>query len=159
MSSWIVDKAVIDLLVEAVFRYEIPLAQDVTPDALGAMLWKANYKGVNWRYNKRRRPPAYAHAAGRVLVDDGMGHPLKPIKTLVRDGLMVFMQSRCYQYQSCDHPAWDASTARFLVDALETAILKGLGMTIEDAWDAIDHTIPRHPWGIYYHHPVTEAAS
>ena len=88
-----------------------------------------------------------------------MGHPLKPIKTLVRDGLMVFMQSRCYQYQSCDHPAWDASTARFLVDALETAILKGLGMTIEDAWDAIDHTIPRHPWGIYYRHPVTEAAS
>ena len=53
------------------------------------MLWKANYKGVNWRYNKRRRPP-YAHAAGRVLVDDGMGHPLQPIKTLVRDGLMVF---------------------------------------------------------------------
>ena len=153
MSSWIVDKAVIDLLVEAFFRHEIVTNTPQTPDSLGTLLWKANYKGVNYRYNEKRRVPRYTHGREQETRQDhydGTSAPCASIRTMARDGLMVFMQLRCFNYQSCDHPGYESSTAYAYMLSLEHAVLGSLGLTAEAAYAAIDRDRAAYPWGIQY---------
>lgn len=152
MSSWIVDKACIDLLVEAFFRYEIPTATPVTPDELGTLLWKANYTGVNYRYNRRQRVPAYHHESDRDTFGnfDFYGHATNfgTVKACARDPHMVWKQLVCYEYQSCDSPKWEGSIAHQYVCALGQALLKSTGLTEEDM-----HKSPQwksYPWSYRY---------
>lgn len=153
MSAWIVDKACIDLLVEAIFRYEIPLARDLTPDALGALLWKENYRSVNHRYRRRTRVPQYTHEAQRPFrrydYGDQQSLPCGTAKDVARDPHMLYMQLACYQYQSCEHPGWRSSAAFRIACALCEAVLKTAGMSDDEMqasprWDSA-------PWRIYYY--------
>lgn len=146
MSAWIVDTAVIDLLVDAFFRYEIPATAALTPDALGTLLWKENHRSVNYRYAERRRTPQYTHDNSRDVVGDG--RTLGPVAHLVRNPYLLYAQLACYCYQSCEHPAWLRSAAWQYATALQGAILTTVGLSEEDM-----HSHPfvcDAPWVLQY---------
>ena len=61
MSAWIVSNQHIALLVEAIYRHEVPLENPLGPDELGQLLWDENYKSVNYRYDNNETAPTYIH--------------------------------------------------------------------------------------------------
>lgn len=158
MSAWIVDKAVIDLLVEAFFRYEIPASVHLTPDALGRCLWKENYRSVNYRYGERRRMPAYTFEDSRMVYQYYPLAACGTVRELARDPLFLCMQIGCYCYQTCERDDWERSLAHTYVKTLEAAVLKGLGMTHKEAWDTMRPAnegrhfgqAERYPWMVAY---------
>lgn len=158
MSAWIVSKKHIDALVTAAMvgntgrkmRWRVP--GDVPADAyqrgepwgpgaaeaarasmrdmilsaagrVGAMLWNENHLSVNHRYDQSEEEAPYVYEAF-------------PASKLAPG--FVLKQLDCYEYQSCEHPGWEASEARAWCDALR-----------QWTWDRI--TIPGYeaaPWGV-----------
>lgn len=115
MSAWIVSENHIALLVEALYRYEVPQIGTKTPDEVGQTLWRENHRSVNYRYSERTRTPKYHHVK--------MAH----IRKFCRNPLMVFKQLCCYVYQSDNHHGWMQSEASKWMIALEMAITRTSG--------------------------------
>ena len=140
MSAWIVSQNHIRLLVESLYKYEvIDGAQALTPDEVGQMLWRENYKSVNYRYSERHRTPRFVHRSDAGATWTYPCPNQGTIRDLTRNPALVYKQARCYQYQSNEHPGWDASQACSLIRRLEEAIEKSTGT---------DDTNDNEPWGI-----------
>ena len=149
MSAWIVSKAHITLLTEALFRYEVVSPEDGTPDAVGQMLWKENHRSINARDEEHRRTPRYQHASTRRCT----GHSYAPgtdiassAQALTRQHGVLLKQIACYEYQSCEHAGWKTSRAAALMATLTEAVCRSAGLDAEtfhetQAWD-------NAPWGI-----------
>lgn len=93
------------------------------------MLWTENAASVAYRYKEAPREVFYRWER----------HALNDPWTLIK-------QLDCYDYQSCEHPAWENSKARKLTDALRMRTLPELGAANatyqqSERWDAA-------PWGI-----------
>jgi hypothetical protein len=129
MSAFIVSREHIAALVEATFRYEVPEAHDHTPTSLGQLLWDENITSVQHRYHR----DAVADLPGPI--DETFVYETHActatLRRLVRKPADVFMLARCYIYQSCEHPSWEASQAYQIVNALRDSIVKRCGMTEE----------------------------
>jgi hypothetical protein len=114
-SSWIFDRRRLEFTHRRKQRrYDLTNA-----DELGAMLWRECYKSVNHRYGERSRTPIYHYRRPQRVPN-----PVEAIKAI-----------QCYEYQSCEHPGWEASEAR--------AVCRNL-------IDTLTHTLPGHdaaPWG------------
>jgi hypothetical protein len=148
MSCWTVSHTHIDLLVSALYKYEVPTVSQLTPDAIGHLLWDTNYRSVNARYGEEIPTPPYQHAPQQsILGDMGAGYGLLgTVAELVRQPCFVYKQLRCYSYQSCECEDWEQSEAAGLMGALETVVLAGLGLSPEEVCrqEAYDEA----PWGI-----------
>lgn len=143
MSSWIVSRNHIAVLVEACYRYEV-IKEPLTPDELGQLLWRENHKSVNCCYGERSRTPRYTHNFRAVCSyhDSKLG----TARELVRDPHLLFKVITCYKYQSCDHTDWARSLAHGIVGRLKQAVCAGVGLTSDEM-----HTCPQWkggPWGI-----------
>lgn len=103
MSAWIVTKAHIDVLVHALGRREL---MDISPNEAGAILWRENYRSVNYRYDERSRTPSYTYSQ-------------PPVKWSP-DQLTKIVG--CYTYQTCERPDWEQSKAFALVETLSEAL-------------------------------------
>ncbi len=108
MSSWVVSKSHIDVLVSALraFKVEHNLGRD--PVKIGRALWRENVESVAYNYQLRTRDD------GRK---DEMAHYERAIEAYtfrelhdLKPGAVV-KAAHCFDYQSCDHPAWEASEA------------------------------------------------
>ena len=142
MSAWIVSENHIRLLVEALYKYEVVdgiYHHMYTPDTLGKMLWRENYKSVNCRYNKRARAPHFTHDSTAVIAWTYPSLGRGVIRDLARNPRLVYKQACCYQYQSCEHDAWKRSAACSLIARLLEVIEKTTGTEEMD---------DRQPWGI-----------
>ena len=134
MSSWIVSKKHIDLLVDALFAYEVAAPDMGDADTIGKTLWSENYRSVNNRYGERRRRPVYAFTDEHV-------------RDLSRQPMVVFKSIACYSYQSSDHEGWEKSKARGWMKRLEEAVLSySLHMTEGEAYKHPGWSLA--PWGI-----------
>jgi hypothetical protein len=128
MSAWIVTKAHIDVLVQAmVVEGIVPMDQATET---GKTLWRENHRSVNYRYSERSRTPAYTFT--------GIEAPL--------DAAVVFKAAACYEYQTCEHPGFKRSEARRLVDQLSDRMAEQLGTDRENAYDLPSWKAA--PWGI-----------
>lgn len=141
MSAWIVDDGHIDVLIAAAREYLGEAKLPGAARALGQALWRENHRSVNYRYGERTRTPRYT-----PHLSDERG-PLHPVAVLKAIG--------CYEYQTCEHPEWEASAARRFTQRLEAAILA--------ANPELAVQMPARYGGggtepAYYHHPVYEAA-
>ena len=141
MSAWIVSQNHIRLLVESLYKYEVIDGADhaLTPDVVGHILWRENYRSVNYRYSERHRTPHYVHRSDATATwtypypNQGM------IRDLVRNPALVYKQASCYKYQSNEHPGWNASQACAFVTKLQEVIEKNTGTAGRDN---------NEPWGI-----------
>lgn len=122
MSAWIVTKAHIDCIVQQAIVEGLVSAGEATK--VGRELWQENHDSVNYRYSESQPCPAYRF--------EGIEAPLDPV--------IVLKQVDCYDYQSCEHPGWDSSEARRLINALRDRLeAKGAD------WH---HLSPAAAWGI-----------
>ena len=140
MSAWIVSQNHIRLLVESLYKYEvIDGAQALTPDELGQMLWRENYRSVNRRYCKRNKTPRYAHDSAAVATWEYPCPGRGVIRELVRNPALAYKQALCFQCQSNQHPGWKKSQAYPLIARLLGVIEK------TTRTDDMDNN---EPWGI-----------
>lgn len=126
MSAWIVSKAHIDVLVWALGKREL-FPDGMTPDEVGGVLWRENYRSVNYRYGERARVPEYRYA-------------VPPVKW-TPDQLTKILG--CYDYQSCERNDYGKSKAFGLVKILSESLdREGASRDSEEANTA--------PWGVCY---------
>lgn len=108
MSAWVVSKRHIDLLVTAIVRSESVDTGGLSKDQIGRELWRENVRSVNYRYSERGRTPAYQYRAPGELPHY----------------LAILKQVECYQYQTCERPDWERSTAHRWTQALRELLEK-----------------------------------
>jgi len=129
MSAWIVSSDHIDALVQSAMERGVSwrVVGDkwvkATPDnasEVGRMLWRENHRSVNYRYNQRTRTPHYDYRPSKHVLSPGF----------------VMAQVACYEYQTCEHPAWYGSQAY----RLTTALTRSLARELPGYDDA--------PWGV-----------
>jgi hypothetical protein len=129
MSAWIVTKAHIDALVQALTVEGLVPVSDATKT--GQMLWDENYASINARYRETEKAPRYK---------------FKGVEAPLHDAAIV-RQARCYDYQTCEHAEWEGSEARRLVDALVAKLeARNGGEDFDRAYEAASKC--RLPWGI-----------
>lgn len=114
MSAWVVSKLDIDILVTATRDaggVEAGREYAFNGTELGKMLWTENVNSVAYRYDMPKRH-ASEHADYLAAVEAYEFEPFaaKPVA--------IAKIARCYDYQSCEHPAWDASPSKRIVDGL-----------------------------------------
>ena len=141
MSAWIVSQNHIRLLVEALYKYEVIDGADhaLTPDVVGHILWRENYRSVNSRYSERHRTPHYAHRSDATATWTYPFPSQGTIRDLTRNPALVYKQACCYRYQSNEHPGWKKSQAYSLIARLLEVIEKTTGADEMDG---------NEPWGI-----------
>lgn len=128
MSAWIVSKAHIDCLVQAMIADGLVPMEKAT--AIGRELWSENHRSINYRYGERGKRPPYEFRGVEAPLDDWV----------------VFKQAHCYDYQTCEHPTYEKSRSHRLITALCEKIMPRLGVTSENY-----HEHPGWqggPWGI-----------
>lgn len=123
MSAWIVSQNHIRLLVEALYKYEV-VPNNTTPDHIGRVLWRENFRSVNYRYEEHNLLPPFTHdseaRASWMFPSPDQGI----IRDLVRNTALLYKQICCYNYQSCQHPGWESTQAYALMAALRKAVEK-----------------------------------
>lgn len=137
MSAWIVSKAHIDTLVQALIAEGIIAMGEATET--GRMLWHENHLSIQARYGDEPNTPEY--------VFEGIEAPLEEFVVLNAIG--------CYDYQTCEHGGWPDSRAYELASdngLLAAVLLDRLGMNwaaVSEASRAWEKATGREiPWGI-----------
>ena len=122
MSAYIVDDAHIDVLVDLADQYQraIPpryhgsfrlnfnglTTNDFTNNELGQMLVDENYKSYNSRYNDEGSDTYRYRRTGKTFSHS-----------------QALMTIRGYEYQACEHPDWQKSTAYWFCQALKRLVV------------------------------------
>lgn len=121
MSAWIVDKVHIDAMVQVALdsgtgmpfswyheneRHQLTIN---TKDTVGSMLWRENHMSVNARYDENTDTPAYRFERTQEF------SPVQMLKAI-----------DCYEYQSCEHDGWEASSAKAFCTELRAALINRL---------------------------------
>ena len=136
MSAYIVSKAHIDAIVTFAVSGKLRvgtikrMAGDAghgeyvnssayTPSQIGAALWAENHASVDHRYSDTTSVPAYVfrptcHGSSCT----------KPTRLLTPLDIIKLCQS--LKYQSCEHPAWDASFAKDFLNRVISAAIGAL---------------------------------
>lgn len=106
--------------------------REVTEDnagTWGAALLAENRRSVNHRYNEDEFEAVYEFTAIR-----GTLNPVAILKAI-----------SCYEYQSCEHPGWEASEAHAFCEALRSRMIRKLPGYGEAAWEITDKYQALHP--------------
>lgn len=130
MSAYIVSKKVIDAIVTVAWRG--PLGHrgygqgwsDLigyakydglnveTPDQLGAALWLANVRSVNYRYQERN--PGFMKGAREYVYE-----PVRYVPTVL-EALSIL---GTYEYQACERPDWRRSPECRFIERMRSSLL------------------------------------
>lgn len=135
MSAWIVDRAHIDVLVQALAEGEH--VTDVDPDEIGRELWRENLRSILARYpytSDGERPGACGFRDSDVEVYTYR----RPSRRIDPSGVLYAVG--CYQYQSCEHGGWEASRAYAWTTALRDALEGHPGVELAPPFG-------KYPWG------------
>ena len=128
MSAWIVSKQHIDALVTSFLGlHTFSFRQAQTPadnNLIGQMLWDANYRSVNYRYDRKDSAPEYIFA------------PVNTFENKKLTTVDILKLIDCYEYQSCENIDWPKSQAYAFCDSLRRDLIS----KVDGYRDA--------PWGI-----------
>lgn len=112
-------------------RYEV---NELTADETGLMLWQECMASVSYRY------PDDAEADLPGPVEDGprfgYRHPVMDPPGREIKAVEVLSALACYEYQSCEHPGWEASRAKAFCDALRATAIRNLPGYDDAPWGA-----------------------
>lgn len=129
MSAWIVSRAHIDVLVQALTA-DAGLTPG-TPDEIGRELWAENLASVAYRYPRDTdgdRPGPLEFRDSDVETYTYR----EPAKVIPDAGILMAVD--CYTYQSCEHPGWNKSRAVKWMDTLKMR-------------HATAESLDKYPWG------------
>jgi hypothetical protein len=130
MSAFIVSKQHIDAIVTTALAWRVPTPGNhgtrmhrfsSAAQELGQMLWTENFRSVNFLYRDERpekqlyQPNFYS---AKVL------DPVQALKAIA-----------CLEYQSCEHPDWEASEAHRFAEAFRCEAISRLPGYEEAAWE------------------------
>jgi hypothetical protein len=111
------------------------LAPD-SADRVGAMLWAENVRSVAFRYDE---PEDAQDLPGPiffgVLDVAEYRHRSSDRIGCVLDAVGTLKALDCLEYQSCEHPGWEASEARAFVEALRRRAIACLPGYDQASWD------------------------
>ncbi len=141
MSAYIVAKPVIDAIVTVAHRgpnahrgYAQGWTDQIgyarydglnvqTVDELGAALWVANVRSVNYRYQERN--PLFMKAAREYVYE-----PVHNVPTVLEALALL----GAYEYQTCERPSWRRSPECFFIERLRSTLLHWLPGYNEAYW-------------------------
>ena len=142
MSAYMVERDHVKYLTDAARQYRVLSIMDSfgNDDAQAArfaqLLWDENRKSILYRYPDCNEDGA--HLPGSIEDDDngfifgdwphGMPPRLDPVQ--------VIKACDCYAYQSCEHPGWESSHAKKMVDSIASAACSHLPGYDDAAWGA-----------------------
>jgi hypothetical protein len=109
MSAFVVDKEDIDVLVTAYLGLHEATAR--TANKLGQTLWTENVNSVAYRYNMPERHGVEYLGYRRAVRD----YAYAPVEA---DSAKIASTASCFDYQSCEHDAWETSEAKRIVDLI-----------------------------------------
>lgn len=118
MSAFIVDKQHIDNIVATAMAYR--MRQAAHPTQLGRMLWVENTKSVAYRYSDHPDFPEFSDVAEA----ETYGFNAYSARSLT--AVEVLKAINCLEYQSCEHPGWQTSTARVFLDEMRSEAINHL---------------------------------
>lgn len=96
-----------------------------TASLVGAMLWAENRRSVDHRYDETELEDCYDFEEYH-----GASRPHGSI-----DPVHVLSALRCYEYQSCEHPEWEASEAHAFCEALRQLAIRSLHGYSSGPWE------------------------
>ena len=134
MSAWIVSEKHITVLVNALFKYEVATPEMGTAQEMGQVLWQENFTSVNYLYGKQEACPVYQY------------QPSPSLAAVVRKPIVLYKQLCCYQYQTCEHPAWERSKAHLWTETLCKVLEKRTGQSGGRMHESAEYE--NAPWGI-----------
>lgn len=142
MSAFVVDKRHIDVLVRAAISYDYHgrlyyyhngSSKEVNhqnADEVGQMLWNANVASVLYRYPH----DSLESLPGRV--DSPWLVPYSyDFQTTAITAVEVLKAIACFDYQSCEHPDYEASEAHSFCQALQHHAINALPGYDEAPWE------------------------
>jgi hypothetical protein len=99
--------------------------REISPATAGqwsAVLLAENRRSVNHRYagDEYEEPYVFTEITGRL------------------DPVAILKAISCYEYQSCEHPGWEASEARSFREALRRPVIRWLPGYAAAAWEITD---------------------
>jgi hypothetical protein len=143
VSAWIVSKPHIDCLVQAcVVEGLVPLDQATET---GRMLWQENHNSIADRYADDD-PVGSCNAKSVTHCPEVADYHFEGIEAPLDDAI-VRWQINCFDYQSCEHEAWETSEARALVHKLAD-VLNARHPDDEDWYRKAPSVQGWHPWGL-----------
>lgn len=129
MSAWTISENHVRVIVQSLYKYSVLefRAKDIpySPIKLGQLLWEENYRSVNHRYQGEYETPHYTQGSTAVCRYEGT--PIGTVWEVTRQPIVVLKLVRCYVYQSCEHPTWEASAACALTEVLSIVLHTVLG--------------------------------
>lgn len=104
-------------------------------DRIGQMVTRENRLSVNHRYNESEVEDIYAY--------DG------PAQVRSVDPVVILKAIDCYEYQSCEHPGWEASEAFAFCQALRRRMIRRLPGYDDAPWEigSREQYVKRGPQG------------
>lgn len=130
MSAWIVNKAHVDCLVQAMIVEGIVSTEQA--DETGRLLWEENVTSVQHYYGGETRetlPGQGEYTDPATYRFSGVEAPL--------DDLIVWRQLDCYEYQTCEHDGWREGT-EWDADTQRYSIVTGARRRARALHDALD---------------------
>jgi hypothetical protein len=92
------------------------------PDQMGQALWDENYRSFNYRYEDHQTAPPYRHPL--VTREDSVPSAIEGLKVIA-----------CYEYQACEHPGWQTSTAKAFCEELRAHLIYELPGYSNAPWE------------------------
>jgi hypothetical protein len=126
VSAWLCSRAHIAAIVEGYREHCKPDATTQELSEIGADLWQENWDSVVYRY---------AHRDGNGPQPVYCTHQ-KPKRHY--SPAEVGKALRCFEYQSCEHPAWEKSEARRLLREIAWSLLSELPGYADAPWGIDD---------------------
>jgi hypothetical protein len=131
MSAWIVSRAHIDVLVQALAESE--RVTDVDPDELGRQLWRENVKAVSIRYPGDTGDGDRPGPIGFRDADADAYTYRRPSKRIELPG--VHKAIAAYQYQCAEYDGWDEAQAQLWLNPLRQELeARGIRYNDDDPW-------------------------
>lgn len=140
MSAFIVSRNHIAALVEALYRYDVPLPEVpkvMQPRTVGQELWNENIESVQHRYHGE----PLADLPGPIGEDYEYVHDASTqVRRLVASPVAAYTLAACYSYQACEHPFWPDSLAYRLVQDLQARLRDLTGLSDAQMHASADRT-------------------
>lgn len=104
---------------------------------IAQVLWAENVASVAHRYSgdARSKLPGMVRDA-----EAGFEYGRHEWDHREPNWVQVLKACDCYAYQSCEHPGWDGSEARAIIEAIRSMAIHALPGYYEAAWEITDTT-------------------
>lgn len=130
MSAWIVEKGLIDCLVQSLAVEGIIAWEEA--DKIGQAFWHENHLSIEARYGDEPNTPEYHFTGVEAPLDDAI----------------VWKQLNCYEYQTCEISDWHDSDRPVYLYWRELERVYQARYNCDHSSDLLKQQKRHAPWGI-----------